>query len=198
MNPCPCGWLGHAQRPCRCSADRIARYRARVSGPLLDRIDMTIDVPAVRGRCARRARVGARRRAKRSAAVRERVARGARAAARSPGLLNAHLDVAAIARHCAPDADGEELLVRAMAQRMLSARAYHRVLRVARTIADLAGADAIAAAHVAEAIGYRRSLDTLFPLEPRATGMTASASRRLRRGVAERVYVALRYDDLCP
>ncbi|MEP7064312.1 MAG: YifB family Mg chelatase-like AAA ATPase, partial [Betaproteobacteria bacterium] len=169
MNPCPCGWLGHAQMPCRCSAERIARYRARVSGPLLDRIDMTIDVPAVPAE-ALDLRASASQ-SERSSTVRERVA-GARMRQRArQQALNAHLDVAAIARHCAPDDDGEALLVRAMSKRMLSARACHRVLRVARTIADLACADRIDASHIAEAIGYRRSLDMLFPLEA-ASGWT--------------------------
>ncbi|MEO8847601.1 MAG: YifB family Mg chelatase-like AAA ATPase, partial [Casimicrobiaceae bacterium] len=160
MNPCPCGWLGHARMPCRCTPDRVARYRARVSGPLLDRIDMTIDVPAVHAdELGIRATTSAA--VESSAAVRARVeAARARQRARQP-VLNANLDVAAIARYCAPDAAGEQLIARAMAQQMLSARAYHRVLRLARTIADLACAETVGCAHVAEAIGYRRSLDSL-------------------------------------
>jgi magnesium chelatase family protein len=163
MNPCPCGWLGHARMPCRCSADRIARYRARVSGPLLDRIDMTVDVQAVDAdELGVRASPGA---GAGSDAVRMRVAAARERQRARQGLRNAELDVAAIPRHCAPDNAGEQLVMRALALRMLSARAYHRVLRVARTIADLADAQTIGAAHVAEAIGYRRSLDTLFPME---------------------------------
>ncbi|MEO6748224.1 MAG: YifB family Mg chelatase-like AAA ATPase [Casimicrobiaceae bacterium] len=164
MNPCPCGWLGHPHVCCRCAPDRVARYRARVSGPLLDRIDMTIDVPAVAPDAlgVRALPVAAN---EHSDAVRARVAAARdRQRARQQGL-NARLDVGAITRHCAPDDGGETLIVRAMARQMLSARAYHRVLRVARTIADLDGADIVGAAHVAEAIGYRCSLDTLFPLE---------------------------------
>ncbi len=164
MNPCPCGWLGHPRVACRCTPDRVARYRARVSGPLIDRIDMTVDVPSVEPDAldVRDTHAGT---GERSHAVRLRVAAARdRQRARQQGL-NAHLDVGAIARHCAPDDEGGQLIARAMARQMLSARAYHRVLRVARTIADLAGAGSIATAHVAEAIGYRRSLDTLFPLD---------------------------------
>jgi len=170
MNPCPCGWLGHPSVCCRCAPDRVARYRARVSGPLLDRIDMTIDVPAV-APDALGVRTPPPAANEHSDAVRVRVAVARdRQRARQQGL-NARLDVGAITRHCAPDDDGEAMIVRAMARQMLSARAYHRVLRVARTIADLDGADIVGAAHVAEAIGYRRSLDTLFPLEAASRAM---------------------------
>ena len=152
MNPCPCGYLGDVTGRCRCTPDRVARYRARVSGPLLDRIDLKLEVPplateelagtvAIHGEA--------------SDAVRARVvAARARQRARQ-GRTNARLLPAEIARHCAPDAGGEALLAKATARLALSARGYHRVLKVARTIADLAGAHAISPRHVAEAIAYR-------------------------------------------
>jgi magnesium chelatase family protein len=158
MNPCPCGWLGHASGRCHCSPDRTLRYRARVSGPLLDRLDLAVDVPSVSAD-----ELTARRRAdsEDSATVRSRVAMARAAQVRRQSVLNARLPVSDIERLCVVDAAGDQLVAQALARSLLSARAYHRVLRVARSIADLAGAEAIAATHIAEAIGYRRSLDDL-------------------------------------
>ena len=171
MNPCPCGWLGHASGRCHCTPDRVARYRWRVSGPLLDRIDLAIGVPAVapeslalkeqtsRGpgcdtTVAEPEQVHARREA--SATIRSRVERARERQLARQNMVNARLQPADVARHCVPEAAAEELLAKAMTRLALSARAYHRVLKVARTIADLAGCDRIDTAHVAEAIGYRR------------------------------------------
>ena len=155
MNPCPCGYLGHASGKCRCSPDQIARYRTRISGPLLDRIDLQIEVPAVAADVLPSApdRVGP---GESSAIVRERVAAAARRQRVRQGMPNAWLQPREIERLCALDARGAALLKTAFAQLSLSARGYHRILKVARTIADLAGADAIAANHVAEAVAYRR------------------------------------------
>ena len=155
MNPCPCGYLGHGSGKCRCTPDQIARYRARISGPLLDRIDLQIEVPALPAdalalpldRCTD---------GERSVIVRERVIAAARRQRARQGTPNAWLPPGDVERLCAPDAHGAALLKSAFARLSLSARAYHRILKVARTIADLAQADAVAAAHVAEAIGYRR------------------------------------------
>ncbi len=153
MNPCPCGYLGHANGRCRCTPDQVARYRARLSGPLLDRIDLLIEVPDVPEEELQR-----RDRAEPSAAVRARVeAARARQIGRQ-GCANAALGPAGVDEFCAPDAAAMQLLRQAVARLGLSARAYHRVLRLARSVADLAGADAIAGAHVAEAIQYRRAL----------------------------------------
>ena len=154
MNPCPCGYLGHPARACKCTPDQVARYRGRLSGPLLDRIDLLVEVPLVPPEV-----LAARPAGESSACVRERVAAAwARQHARQ-GVPNSRLDEAAVEHHCTTAADAAALLGNAVSRLGLSARAYHRVLRVARTIADLAGAPAIAAAHVAEAIQYRRPFD---------------------------------------
>ncbi len=159
MNPCPCGWLGHASGRCRCTAERIARYRGRVSGPLLDRIDIGIEVPALSAE-AMGAATGATTVAEvsggTSAFVRAQATRARDRQCARQGKPNARLMPREIDAQCAPDASGAALLAQAMARLSLSARAYHRILKVARTIADLAECPAVGAAHVAEAIGYRR------------------------------------------
>lgn len=156
MNPCPCGYLGDVSGRCRCTPDRVARYRTRVSGPLLDRIDLRLEVPQLlTGELAGGAEAAAAMGAD-SAAVRARVVAACGRQRVRQGTANARLAPADVARHCAPDAQGEALLAKAAARLALSARGYHRVLKVARTIADLAGADAIAPRHLAEAIGYRQ------------------------------------------
>ncbi len=171
MNPCPCGWLGDSRGRCHCTAERIARYRSRISGPLLDRIDIALEVPSVGVEILaipREARIvtdgdqghGAglivSGEAETSAAVRARTTAAAQYAMVRQGKLNARLTPAEIGRLCRPDQAAAALLAQAMTRLALSARAYHRVLKVARTVADLAGATHIGATHVAEAIGYRR------------------------------------------
>ena len=155
MNPCPCGYLGHPSGKCRCTPDRIAHYRARISGPLLDRIDLQIEVPSLAADALQARREGLGH-GDTSAAVRERVVRAAHRERARQGRPNAWLKPREVERYCAPDAQGEALLKTAFARLSLSARAYHRILKVARTVADLAAADAITTSHVAEAIGYRR------------------------------------------
>jgi magnesium chelatase family protein len=151
MNPCPCGYLGHPTQACRDTPDQIARYRARISGPLLDRIDIQVSVPALTQDELMQASAG-----EPSAVIRERVqAARARQMARQ-GKPNAALGTQDIDRHCALDAASEALLKQAIVRLNLSARAYHRVLKLARSVADLAGSDAITSAHLAEAIQYRR------------------------------------------
>jgi magnesium chelatase family protein len=161
MNPCPCGHRGDPRHACRCGDDAVARYLGRVSGPLLDRIDVHLNVPPVGWHD-----LGPGAPAETSAAVRARVeAARRRQAARLAGDPRpvARLTPAETARWCAPEPAGRRLLKRAMDRLGLSARAHARVLRLARTIADLAGEEAIAAGHVAEAIQYRS-------LDRRATG----------------------------
>jgi len=154
MNPCPCGWSGHPSGKCRCTPDQIQRYRGRLSGPLLDRIDLQLDVPAVS-----EAELAARTAGETSAAVRRRVIAARERQLARQGQANAVLGPEAIERHCTPDAAGAALLRQAMSRLHLSARAYHRILKVARTLADLAGAEMVGSRHVAEAIQYRRGLD---------------------------------------
>ncbi len=150
MNPCPCGYLGHSNGRCRCTPDQVARYRGRISGPLLDRIDLQVEVPAVpQEELAHKAQ------GESSAVIRERVATARTLQLARQGRPNFALSSREVDRYCAPDARGATVLKRAIARLGLSARAYHRILKVARTIADLAGEKALAAAHVAEAIQYR-------------------------------------------
>ena len=151
MNPCPCGYHGAPSGRCRCTPDQVARYRGKLSGPLLDRIDLQIEVPALGAEELQGAPSG-----EASAAVRARViAARARQQARQ-GKSNALLAPREVEAHCTPDAAGAALLRQAMGRLGLSARAYHRVLRVARSIADLAGSVPVTATHVAEAVQYRR------------------------------------------
>ena len=156
MNPCPCGHCGDRSGRCRCSPERIARYRGRVSGPHADRIDIKLEVPA-----PRESELVAPAAGESSAAIAARVARARDMQIARQGKPNALLTTREIDRHCTTGREGGELLRHALARLLLSARAYHRVLRVARSIADLAQNSTIAAEHVAEAIQYRR-LDASF------------------------------------
>ena len=151
MNPCPCGYLGHASGRCRCTPDAIARYRARISGPLADRIDLKVEAPVPRD-----AELLTTAQAEASDTIRGRVVGAHERQLQRQGKWNSLLGTRELQAHCVADAEAEALVKQAIARLALSARAYHRVLRVARTIADLAGAEPIGAAHVAEAIQYRR------------------------------------------
>ncbi len=153
MNPCPCGYLGHSANRCRCTPDLVARYQDKISGPLLDRIDMQIQVGALPHEELLKQADG-----EPSSAIASRVEQAFGVQVDRQGKGNHALSTAEIDTHCKPDAAGEQLLRTAMTRLNWSARAYHRVLKVARTIADLAGAATIGQAHVAEAIQYRRAL----------------------------------------
>jgi magnesium chelatase family protein len=151
MNPCLCGYLGHYSGKCRCTPDQVARYRGKISGPLLDRIDIQVEVPAVPQEDLMRQAQG-----EASKAIGERVELAYQRQIARQGKANAHLAVKDIDRYCVPDALGETLLKQAISRLNFSARAYHRVLKVARTIADLAASETIASAHIAEAVQYRK------------------------------------------
>jgi magnesium chelatase family protein len=163
MNPCPCGYLGHFNGRCRCTPDQVARYRARISGPLLDRIDIQIEVPAVPvdelmpGRSTPAgAGDASNNNAGATGAARQRVLQARARMITRQGCANARLATRAIEAHCAPDEAGARLLQQAISRLGLSARGYHRVLKIARTIADLAAAPRVAVVHVAEAVQLRR------------------------------------------
>jgi len=151
MNPCLCGYLGHYSGKCRCTPDQVARYRGKISGPLLDRIDIQVEVPAVPQEDLMRQAQG-----EASKTIGERVEMAYQRQIARQGKANAHLAVKDIDRYCVPDALGETLLKQAISRLNFSARAYHRVLKVARTIADLAASETIASAHIAEAVQYRK------------------------------------------
>jgi magnesium chelatase family protein len=153
MNPCPCGYLGSATRSCRCSPDQVSRYQGKLSGPLLDRIDLHIEVPSLPAQDLLNALPGE---STETMAARCLVARE-RALARQ-GCANADLQGQAIDAHARLDASATALLQKAAAKLGWSGRSVHRSLKVARTIADLAGSDTIEAMHVAEAVQYRRVL----------------------------------------
>ena len=153
MNPCKCGWYGHPSGRCKCSEAEVHRYHSRISGPLLDRIDLIVEVPALDYEELKR-----RAPAESSAGVRARVnAARERQRARfaDRAQCNARMQSKELRQFCAPDAEGDALLKAAFDTMHLSARSYDRILRVARTIADLEGSDAIRADHIAEAIQYR-------------------------------------------
>ena len=156
MNPCRCGYFGDRSRPCTCRPEEVKRYLSRVSGPLLDRLDIQVEVPSLSFE-----EMNAKERGESSAEIRERViAARARAAVRAPHP-NARLSPEELRRFCTPDEGGADLLRGAFSSLGLSARGHDKILRIARTIADLAGSEGITAAHIAEAIGYR-SLDRKY------------------------------------
>lgn len=154
MNPCPCGYFGDPVRECRCGSAQIQRYQKKISGPLLDRIDIHVEVPRVEYE-----KLAARRTGESSAAIQERVtnarAKQAVRLAATNAMTNADMGPRELDSLVELDAISETMMKNAVSQLSLSPRSYHRVLKLARTIADLEGADAIAAHHLAEALQYR-------------------------------------------
>jgi magnesium chelatase family protein len=155
MNPCPCGYHGDPVKECTCTTTTIQRYQKKISGPLLDRIDIHVEVPRVEYD-----KLADRRLGETSASIRARV-EAARKLQRERfkevrGVsCNAEMRPAEVREFCELDAAGQSLIKAAMRQMHLSARAYHRILKLSRTIADLAGSERIEAAHLAEAVQYR-------------------------------------------
>lgn len=168
MNPCPCGHQGDTLRQCSCDSAAVQRYLSRISGPLLDRIDLHLRVPAVHP-----VELSGERAEESSGAIRARVQRAReRQRRRFAGLgaihANAHMGPRELRRFCSLDRDSEELLRTALTRLGLSARAFHRVLKVARTIADLAGEEMVGVPHLGEAIQYR-TLDRTAPIAANAS-----------------------------
>ena len=149
---CPCGHLGDDSGRCRCTVEQVDRYRKRISGPLLDRIDMHVEVPRQRPELTH----DQKQAAESSSQVAKRVARAIDLQRRRQGSRNHLLDVPGLEQHAHLDLNGQRLLQKASEQLRLSTRAYHRIIKVARTIADLEAEDCISAAHLSEAIGFRR------------------------------------------
>ena len=152
MNPCPCGHLGDPLKACRCTSEQVAKYQGRISGPLLDRIDLQVAVPTQPAE----ALLSDSGQEESSVQVRQRVIIAHETQLARQGCNNAHLQNSHLERHCRLDEASRALLIQAMNKLGLSARAYHRILRVARTIADLEQQKEIQINHLTEAIGYRR------------------------------------------
>jgi magnesium chelatase family protein len=151
MNPCPCGYLGHHNNKCRCTPDQIARYKGKISGPLLDRIDLHIEVPALKEE-----ELTTASKSEPSEVIRGRVEKARQIQLNRQQKPNHLLSTKEIETLCITNEAGQQLLKQAINRLNLSARAYHRILKVARTIADLANESQISPGHIAEAIQYRR------------------------------------------
>lgn len=153
MNPCPCGFLGHPSKPCRCTPDSVRRYREKISGPLLDRIDLTIEVPALSASELTQAQAG-----ETSSEVLQRVVAAREKQYARQGKINARLSVSDLETQAQIEPEAKEALAQMLEKLSLSARSFHRILRVARTLADLQGDETVNRGHVLRAVGFRRAL----------------------------------------
>ena len=153
MNPCPCGYLGHPSKPCCCTPESVARYRNKISGPLLDRIDLTIEVPSLSAAELMQQEAG-----ESSATVLERVTAARKIQYNRQGKVNAELSVSELDGKARIQKEAQEALGTMLEKLSLSARSFHRIMRVARTLADLAGDEEVSKTHVMKAIGFRRAL----------------------------------------
>lgn len=153
MNPCPCGYLGDASGRCHCTIEQVGKYRAKISGPLLDRIDMHLEVPRVAHDVLRK---GSAEGEETSHQIRTRVITAREIAINRQNKVNSELSAVEVKIHCTLSEQGHKILEQAMDQFGLSHRAYHRILKLARTIADLADSEQIEISHLSEAIGYRK------------------------------------------
>jgi magnesium chelatase family protein len=160
MNPCPCGYFTDPRKACRCNTTKIQNYMNKISGPLLDRIDIHIEIPAIKYK-----ELTDTKDAEPSSIVKARVEKARaiqRERFRTEGIFyNAQMNTKLIKKYCILDNEAKELLKMAMTELGLSARAYDKILKVSRTVSDLAGSEAILAEHISEAIQYR-SLDRSF------------------------------------
>ncbi len=168
MNPCPCGYAGHPQIACQCTEQQVQRYRQKISGPLLDRFDLHIEVPAI----------GLRELQMQGATdtteqVRTRVEQARGAAVERSGAANQYLSGGALEQFCALEEADRLMLEQALQKLGMSARAYHRVLRVARTIADLSGVEKISSAHLLESLSFR-ALDRRRMTQVIGSGVTSN------------------------
>ncbi len=155
LNPCPCGYHGDPKRECRCAPLQVQRYRERISGPLLDRIDIHLEVGSVTYHEMAGKELGESSDAMRERVVQAREIQRERFGKKSKVRCNARMSSKLIKAHCELDGAGDGMMQMAMTELNLSARAYDRILKVSRTIADLAGSEQVQADHVAEAIQYR-------------------------------------------
>jgi magnesium chelatase family protein len=153
MNPCPCGYAGHPQQSCTCSVEQVNRYRAKISGPLLDRIDIVVDVPSLNTNELQQLPNG-----EDSELIKDRVINARKIQLQRQGKLNYELSNDEIERYCALDDKAKALMQQIIDRNSLSARGYYRQLKLARTIADLAGNSEISSSHLALASQYKRNI----------------------------------------
>lgn len=160
-NPCPCGWLGHAVKPCRCTPEQIRRYQGKLSGPLADRLDISVEINPVDHQMLMAAQPDTSSQPESSASMRLKVEKAREIQLNRQGCMNGELPAGQIQRYCKPAVDAEKLLLSYAHKNHLSSRAVHRICRVARTLADLDGKPEIERKHIATAIQYRKSLNEL-------------------------------------